>query len=61
MKTQLRFNHDNVEILTKTKGSMEPYKPAPHDRFCDHLTIPDYDHGIAWVVREDKPARRNSE
>ena len=28
LNTQLSFNHDDVKVLIKTKGTAEPYRPV---------------------------------
>ena len=57
-KTQLRFKEDDIEVLVKNKGSNEPYTKIELSVICTVEEIPEFDHRIKWLAKEDKPARR---
>ena len=58
LKTQMRFKHGDIEVLTKYKGSEEPYRILPLTELKDFDSIPGYDHSIRWNKKVDRPARR---
>ena len=53
LKTQLRFAKKDIEVLTKSKGSKDPYKPVPLDSITYLRNIPPFDHSSKWV-RDDR-------
>ena len=59
LKTQLRFGHGDVQILTKLKGSEEPYKVLPLENLEKFEQLPQYEHNIDWTKKHDRPHRRN--
>ena len=58
LKTLMRFNHDDVEILMKTKGTEEPYQIVPIEELIDLADLPEFDHSKVWHCKLDKPPRR---
>ena len=58
LKTKMRFGPKGIEVLTKTKGSPEPYRIIPLNSIDKTENIPKYDHSRTWKTRTDKPPRR---
>ena len=56
LKTQLRFSKSDIEILTKIKGTDEPYRLHKLTEEQTKL-IPKFDHGRVWTKRTDRPVR----
>ena len=57
VKTQLRFNKHDIEILTKRKGTPDPYrifKLSEEERG----KIPKFDHSLAWNRKTERPPRK---
>ena len=57
LKTQMRFGKQDVEVLTKLRGSDEPYKIVSLNKFCQGK-IPAFDDKIKWNKKKDKLPRR---
>ena len=45
-------------VLTKTKGSKEPYRIENLEDFLDGADLPKFDLSIKWRTQEDRPPRR---
>ena len=58
VKTQIRFNEKDIEILTKERGSNEPYKTNDLETFMGNTPLPEFDHTRKWTFRSDRPPRR---
>ena len=58
LKTQIRFGEKDFIVLTKEKGSQEPYLVEDLATFADGEEIPDIDLTIKWNFHEDRPPRR---
>ena len=58
LKTQIRFGERDLIILTKEKGSQEPYYTEYLDAFTEGEELPDVDMSIKWRFHEDRPPRR---
>ena len=58
LKTQLRFHHNDVDVLTKSKGSQEPFRSVPLTQLVDLRDLPPFDHSRRWTHRTDRPPRR---
>ena len=58
IKTQLRFSQTDVDILTKTKGTEDPFKSIPLSHLTEVNDIPKYDHTRNCKHRVDIPPRR---
>ena len=54
----MRFSHDDVVLLTKTKGTDEPLAPMEMSEIAKHTLIPDIDHNVQWKRKLDRPAFR---
>ena len=57
IKTQIRFNSTDLEILTKVRGKDEPfktYKPSEEEL----SEIPNFDFTKKWTKKVDRPPRR---
>ena len=59
LKTQIRFGKQDLEILTKERGSREPFKKLDLKEFLEEETLPGFDHEIKWSYRLDRPPRKN--
>ena len=57
LKTQLRFRKMDIDILTKQRGSEEPFKIFKVDEKVME-TIPKFDFSVRWVWKEEKIPRR---
>ena len=62
IKTQMRFGKHDVEVLTKIKGSRDPFKLAPLNEFCRSIAgkaelIPEFDENIKWNMKKDRLPR----
>ena len=51
IKTQIRFGESELEVLTKVRGSAEPFKPTPLEKLMNTKLLPEYDHSRKWKVR----------
>ena len=58
LKTQIRFNEKDLEVLTKAKGTSEPFRPVNLTDFAGDETIPGFDHSVRWRKCVDRPLRR---
>ena len=58
LKTQLRFGEDDLIILTKQKGSNQPFKKVNMNDFTGGTRIPEFDTKVKWKITEDRPPRR---
>ena len=58
LRTQLRFNNHDIEILTKNKGSGEGFRIVKMEEFIGEETIPEFDNSIKWKFKQDRPPRR---
>ena len=58
IKTQIRFSDRDIEILTKTRGTDEPYRPVNLNDFMGDTPLPLFDHSRKWNFRPDRPPRR---
>ena len=58
LKTQLRFGHRDIDVMTKEKGSKEPYKYVPLVELTNLQDLPKFDHSRRWAQRVDRPPRR---
>ena len=59
IKTQMRFGKHDVEVLTKSRGSRDPYKLAPLHDICKGENIPDFDVNIKWHHKKDRLQRQD--
>ena len=57
LKTQIRFGLKDLELLTKTKGSDEPFRNVDLDDFIGLANLPGFDHSIKWTKREERSRR----
>ena len=58
LKTQIRFGQDDLIVLTKIKGSEEPYKIVNLREFAGDEFLPEFDMSLKWRIQEDRPPRR---
>ena len=63
VKTQMRFGRQDVEVLTKSRGTEEPYKLVSLNKICYsgsgmEEVIPEFDNSIKWKKKKDKQPRR---
>ena len=58
LKTQLRYGTVDLEILTKEKGSEEPFRQVNLTDFIGETVLPTFDHTIKWRRLVDRPTRR---
>ena len=58
LKTQIRFGERDLIVLTKEKGSQEPYRIENLYSFVDGEDLPAIDMSIKWKFQEDRPPRR---
>ena len=58
LKTQVRFGDKDLIVLTKEKGSEDPYRVADLKSFVGNQELPDFDITIRWRIQEDRPPRR---
>ena len=58
LKTQIRFGERDLIVLTKEKGSQEPYSVTDAATFAEGEEIPDIDMAIKWRFQEERPPRR---
>ena len=59
LKTLLRFGKLDIEILTKQKGSNEPYYNVDINEFCETDELPNFDPSIKWTFKPDRRPRRS--
>ena len=58
LKTQIRFGKKDLEILTKTKGTDEPFTKVDLNDFTEGTIVPEFDHKISWKQKTDRIPRR---
>ena len=58
LKTQIRFEMDDICLYTKVKGSDDPFSPADMENIKKAIDLPDIDASINWVRKPDRPAWR---
>ena len=58
LKTQIRFGHSDLEILTKMKGQDEPFIKVPLKEFIEDEQIPGFDFKMKWSNKVDRAPRR---
>ena len=58
MKTQIRFGEMDIDILTKERGTDEPYRSVDINDFMGESELPVFDHSRRWIQRLDRPPRR---
>ena len=58
IKTQIRIGNTDLEILTKTRGSQEPFNKINIDEVMDTGDAPIFDHNISWKPKTSYPSRR---
>ena len=58
LKMQVRFGSRDLEVLTKYKGSEEPFKTTSLQDFLGDDDIPGYDDTIKWKWNKDRAPRR---
>ena len=51
VKTQLRFSDKDIEILTKSKGSTEPYIKLDYEDVMNIDRLPDFEYNVVWKPR----------
>ena len=59
LKTLMRFNKDDIEVLTKIRGTDDFYQILPLGEIMEEADIPSFDFSINWKRKEDKPPRRH--
>ena len=57
LKTQIRFGKQDLEVVVKTRGESEPYRPIPLEEVMGQTSIPQYDFLRKWLARRDRPPR----
>ena len=58
LKTQVRFGERDLHIMTKLKGSQDPYFNEDMETFLEGERLPEIDLTIKWRFQEDRPPRR---
>ena len=62
IKTQMRFGRQDIEVMTKVRGSNDPYKLTSLKEICQKEgkpdVIPEFDEKIKWNRKKDKQPRR---
>ena len=58
LKTQVCFGDKDLEILTKIKGSDDPYRVVDLRQFAAGGRIPDFNPNLRWKWQEDRQPRR---
>ena len=58
LKTQIRFGDRDLEVLTKLKGSQEPFRQEDLKTFIGDSEIPEFDFRLRWNIQTDRPPRR---
>ena len=58
LKTQIRFRTSDLEVLTKAKGSQEPFRKVDLNDFIGDEDLPAFDHSIKRKKHKERPARR---
>ena len=57
LKTIIKFNEKDIEVLTKLRRSDEPFKILELKEIEMKGAIPKFDHSITWKRRSDRPPR----
>ncbi len=58
IKTMIRFNDNDMEVLFKNKKVDEQYYIVPlKDIESETGSIPKFDHSVSWVKRQDRPPK----
>ena len=52
LRTQVRFGVRDVEVMTKIRGSKDPYRLKLLDELTDLRDIPKFDHSKAWSLSQ---------
>ena len=60
LRTQIRFGKIDLEVLTKEKGTQDPFKNIDLKQFLGDDTLPMFDHNIKWTYRPDRQPRRRA-
>ena len=55
LKTQIWFGSNDLEVLTKEKGSGDPYTNISLQEWLGDISIPEYDHSRKWIPKLDRP------
>ena len=58
LKTQIRFGYEDLIVLTKHKGSEDPYREVDLWDFAGDNQLPEFNSHIKWRILEDRPPRR---
>ena len=58
LKTQIRFGKNDLEILTKEKGSDKPFNVVNLKDFIGDLEVPEFDWRMKWKSHVDRKPRR---
>ena len=58
IKTEMQFNEHDIEVLTKSKGTGEPYRSIDLKSFMGVTPLPLFDHSRKWISKPDWPPRR---
>ena len=58
LKTQIRFSSKDLEIMTKKKGSSEPFVRTNINDFVGEQELPSFDSKIKWKKNTDRKPRR---
>ena len=58
LKTQIRIGKHDLEILTKVRGTPDPFKKVDLDNIMDTGDAPKFDHMITWRNKPLHPTRR---
>ena len=57
MKTQMRFNNSDIEVLTKQRGAEEGYKVVQLSTICAEEDIPKFNCELKWKKKSAKQHR----
>ena len=58
LKTQMRFAHKDIEVLTKLRGENEPFRVVDLAEFIEGNQVPEFDYKIKWRYTVDKPRKK---
>ena len=58
LKTQIRFGQRDLIVLTKEKGTSDPFREVDFQDFVGHKRLPGFDMSVKWRIMEDRPPRR---
>ena len=59
LKTQIRFGNSDIILLTKTKGTDDPFTIMELMEIEKVITIPDIEYNLQWNRKNDRPPFRN--